>query len=356
MKDVYSAIKPVFHPEIVKAISEGTSHTLPPKLCHLMIANHCQQNCSFCSYRLDGNKNAVNFDDTVHIPFEKLMEIIDDLEEMGTKAVELTGGGEPLIYPNMKGLLERLSRSPLEVGLVSNGVAMIDRTADALYETNFLWGRISIDSGSPETYSKIRRVPEKQWDMAWDGVNRLISRRQDQVIGCGFVVTDENWGEVYDFIKIASEHGVDNVRISVAFTPKGADIITEDQVKSVTRQINKGKKEFESESFSIPGIFEERVDNLRLSPTQEYDFCGTKDILCVIEGSQNVYTCCSLAMMKEGMVGSVKNQRFKDLWESKANWRKNFNVRKRCKVVCLYESKNMEMIKLQKKPNHLNFV
>lgn len=482
---VYSTDKAVFHPDLVEAFSNHTSHLLSPKLVHLMIQNVCNQNCSFClvegtliftpqgnipiehirsgqevfgpdgqiatvgetskrnvqevieviidgrklyatkehplltsdgwkeagllqygdsttvrvskrglalrkidslrpikgnftvynfscspheayeangfivhncAYRMPGYKNSIGFDITKHIPIEKLLEIIDDFETMGVKAVEITGGGEPLVYPKLKQFLARLAQTGLEVGLVTNGTLMSQEIADLLYETNFQWARVSIDAGNEETYIKIRRVPVGHWDRAWNGVHRLMTRRTDQIIGCGFVVTPENYMEVFKFCELASNYNVDNVRISMAFTNKGADLLSQIQINEVHSQIKRAKNKFENENFSIPNVFKERVNNLQLSPTQDYDYCGTKDVICVIEGEQRVFTCCTLAGDPRGLMGNIKDKRFKVLWEEKADWRDKFDVRKRCQVVCLYEQRNKNMLRLMDKPKHINFI
>jgi len=356
MSDVYSTEKVNYHPELVEAFTKKESHKLMPTFVQLMMQNVCNQDCHFCSYRLSNWKNSEIFDKTKTIPWPKMKEILKDLVIMGVKAVELTGSGEPLAYPHKKDLLVALAKTNIEVSLVSNGTLLDATIADYLYDTKFVWARISIDSGCEKTYREIRRAPKGHWKKAWEAVDHLVARREDQVIGCGFVVTEENYSELYPFCELAKKHGVDNVRISLAFTPKGKNIITADQQKFVEEQIELAITDLEDDKFSIPNVFSDRVDNMHNSPVQDYDYCGMKDLLCVIEGESKVYTCCTLTGSPKGLIGSIADQTFLELWVKATDWRKKHDVKSRCDCFCLYEQRNKNILKLMDPPEHLNFI
>jgi len=358
-KNVYSTHKVNYHPQLVDAFKCQKSHHLNPIQVHLMPQNVCNQDCVFCSYRLSNWKNSEIFDTSKHIPWEKMEEILEDLYEMGTKAIEVTGGGEPLAYPHIDKLLERLASFGFEVGLVTNGTLLTEKRADLLFNTKLKWVRVSIDSGTPSTYAAVRRVRESHWEKAWAGIKRLVDRRQDQVIGIGYVVTPENHHEIYQGAENALEADVDNMRVSMAFTPAGDHLLNDEQVKHVMYQLNLFKADYKDHEtrFVLADLFEERLNNMKMSPVQDYDYCGTKDVLCVIEGECNVYTCCTLTGAPSGLIGSISgDKRFAELWAEKAEWRQRFNVRARCKCACLYEKRNHAMLDLMNPPDHLNFI
>lgn len=355
MKNIYSTNKVIYHPILVDAFVKRKSHKLNPHFVQLMPQNLCNQSCHFCSYRLENWHNSQEFNDRVHIPLDKMFEIINDLVNMSVKAVEITGGGEPLAYPYIKDILKSFAKTSIETSLVTNATLLTDEVADLLFKTNLKWVRVSIDSGSKETYCKVRRVKSFHWYRAWEGVKRLVERIQnsEQVIGLGYVITDQNWEEVLQFCKLAKQIGVHSVRISVAFTPKGSDILQKEEVESCKLLLNEAMK-LNTENFQITNLFSERLENQ--SHIQDYDYCGTKDLLCVIEGEQKVYTCCSLTGDPHGLVGSIKDKSFSQLWYEKSDWRKNFDVRKNCQCFCLYEKRNQTFLQLQNPPNHLNFI
>lgn len=103
---------------------------------HVQIAptNRCNANCSFCSY--------AGRDKSKEIPFAELKTAVEDFAALGTRAVTITGGGEPTLYPQFNALLELLQKNNIEVALTTNGlklsVAMLEKMR------SLRWMRISI--------------------------------------------------------------------------------------------------------------------------------------------------------------------------------------------------------------------
>ena len=50
------------------------------------------------------------------IPYEKCLEILDDCAEMGVKAIQITGGGEPSVHPDHTKIYQAVLRSRYGIG------------------------------------------------------------------------------------------------------------------------------------------------------------------------------------------------------------------------------------------------
>ena len=78
-----------------------------------------------------------------------------------------------------------------------------------------------------------------------------------------------------------------------------------------------------------------------------------------IAADSNVYTCCTLAYNKKGLIGSIKDQTFKQLWESeeRKTLYNNHKANIICNIPCMYKGKN-EFIEyvVKKDPKHINFI
>jgi radical SAM protein with 4Fe4S-binding SPASM domain len=74
---------------------------------------------------------------------------------------------------------------------------------------------------------------------------------------------------------------------------------------------------------------------------KEYDWCPYLQVLPVIGADLNIYPCQDKAYnLDEGLIGSIKNQSFKDFWfSSKENFFK-INPSKVCNHHCVANSKN----------------
>jgi MoaA/NifB/PqqE/SkfB family radical SAM enzyme len=219
--------------------------------------------------------------------------------------------------------------------------------AESFGYANWKWARVSIDAGNPEEYTKTRRIPEKHWNLAWKAVEKLANQRKDpeQRVGVGYVVDSTNWSGVYEGCRLAHEHGADNVRVSVAFTPQNLSRFPEGALELAGKQAQQAKLDFPG--IQVNDLVSERQGNI-LAEKQDYQYCAAKEVLCVVGGDQKVYHCCSLAFNPLGLIGSIEKQSFRKLWESSADLFKRHDARTKCPIPCLYESRNKRALELLK--------
>lgn len=358
MKNPYSTTKALFHPDVVQAFRDGHGHLLAPIQVHLMPQNHCNHDCHFCSYRLSNWKNSQLFNEQASIPLDKMRELLRELYQMGVKAIEVTGGGEPTIYPHWRAMIDIIGRLRFDLGLVTNGTGLTEeRVRQLVTQTNLKWVRVSIDAGNPRQYSRIRRVPERHWHKAWEAVAMLaeaMGSDDEHRLGVGYVVTGDNYDGIYGAAKMAYEAGADNMRISVAFTPEGDGLLTPEQLEVAHQGAREAQGAF-GEGLQVVDLIDERMANLSRTH-QDYGYCGTKDVLCVIEGECNVYTCCTLTGDPRGLLGSIKDKPFSEVWWGSQQARRDLNPCEVCTCACLYEERNRRMLDMMQAPLHVNFI
>lgn len=108
---------------------------------HMQInpTNVCNLNCSFCSCA-GRRKNEI-------LPLKTARYIIDRLALIGTRAVTITGGGEPLLYPEIHDLINEFLFNKIKVGLVTNGTQFCN--IDAVDLNKITWCRISHSDERP---------------------------------------------------------------------------------------------------------------------------------------------------------------------------------------------------------------
>lgn len=323
--------------------------TAPLISVHLMPQNTCNQRCSFCSYRLPDNKNSFKFDEGVHIPWPDMENLLADFVKMRVQGIEVTGGGEPLAYPHTEKLWEYLNGWEFATALVTNGTLIKDRAP--LLTKKMKWARVSIDSADTKTYAKMRRCPEAHHAKAWKAVELLREHAPDDPdfrLGVGFVLCNENIDQVIPFVERAKESGADNVRLSLCFSDQHLDYFDDkvalrmavgDSVTAVER--------FDSPEFRVHNLIPTRFWETN-HPEQDYVRCGTKDMLCVVEGECKVYTCCTFTGSVFGLYGKFTEhaEGFMGLWNDYKIWRREFDASKYCKCACLYRDRNLAMNEL----------
>jgi MoaA/NifB/PqqE/SkfB family radical SAM enzyme len=320
---------------------------------------------------VDGWKNRQLVDQRQYMDHDALMDLPGDLEAMGVQAVELTGGGEPLMHPGIESFLDDMAGRSLSLGLVTHGALVDAEMAHRIAACRWRWARVSIDAGKPETYCRVRRVRETQWHRAWAGVMNLADRRGDGVrVGVGFVVDADNWREVGACISRARDAGADNVRVSMAFTPYGLHRFTElpEMLDSIAEQVAEQR---ERGGIDIYDLVTERAGNIAAG-AQDYALCAWKEVGCVIGADLNIYACCSWAFNAAGLVTDFRERPFSEAWgspEARA-WRRRHDAREACPITCLYERRNKRAIELldmgasrredlrrhQSPPTHVEFI
>lgn len=346
--NAYATDKLAAHPDVLADLRAGGAGRLIS--VHLMPQNLCNHSCSFCSYRLDQNHNSEAFNEKASIPIGALDSLLADFYSMGVQGVEVTGGGEPLAYKHSDYLWRRLGFYGFATALVTNGSLMHD-AAPLICSTKLKWARVSIDSSTNRTHATMRRCPPDHFARAWRAVEQL--RRYAPAdpefrLGVGFVLCNENWKEVYGFVKMAKEHGADNVRLSATYSDQhlayfGPDVSLKDAEYASVQ----AKADFEDENFKVHNQIPTRLHEIE-HPFQDYERCTTKDVLCVVEGEGKVYTCCTFTGSNKGLMGNILTnpKGFRGVWEDNAAWRKSFNAKEYCTVSCLYRGRNLAMIDL----------
>lgn len=333
----YSPYKIVHHPEVLHRL-RNKEHIFPLQV-HLVPTNRCNQNCGFCAYRMHGYSSSQNFECRDQMETDKLLELIADLADGGCRAIQYTGGGEPLFHKDIDKALDLTFKRGLDVGMVTNGVLFNEKTLELM--ANSSWVRVSVDSFETGTYTGLRGVNEKQHEMMLSNVKKLSKiRSKNTILGIGFVVTKENYREVYQAARLFKEIGVDNIRISAAFTNHGFSYF-DGWFDEARDEVAKTHADLDDQSFTVFNLFNDRVKDL-FDGTQDYDFCPMKHLVPYVGADSNVYMCCMLAYNDKGLIGSIADRKFSEMWydDATVELMSSHSPRNDCRLPCMFESKN----------------
>ena len=102
---------------------------------HISPEGHCNLSCSYCSV----SRRKIN----ERIELSTIKNYVLTLKKFGLKAVILTGGGEPTLYPQFNELITWLAEQNLSVALITNGTN-INRVKPELWKI-FSWVRVSLN-------------------------------------------------------------------------------------------------------------------------------------------------------------------------------------------------------------------
>lgn len=354
---IYSQNKAAWHADRLADLRAGVA----PKPVHvqLILSDLCNQDCSFCAYRMSSGLSrelfgtAKTHNPNRMIPTAKATEIVLDCAELGVKAIQFTGGGEPTVHPAHLELFELAQRLGMETSLVTNGVKL-DPEHDAVL--GHTWIRVSVDAGDPETYAKVRRVPIGHWNKVWGNVRQLASAYAGR-LGIGFVVTPDNWKGIYSAAAIAKNAGAQNLRVGAVFSADGSDYYPTGLAELVQEQINEAKA-LDGDGFEVMDLFGRRIGDLDAGHPED-PRCGYQHFTWYVGGDLNLYRCCNVAYTTRGRVGSLQGRRLAELLGA----HEPFDARA-C-TACQFNGQNKAIAELVQigaarpsgdAPEHVNFV
>jgi MoaA/NifB/PqqE/SkfB family radical SAM enzyme len=126
----------------------------PPRLWGLYqieASLECTLDCVMCPWSALRPEKALMSMET----FQRIAAGFDQV-----RSVDLTGGGEPLLNPNLAEMVAMASQAGCQVGFSTNGFHLDQALAFELLEAGLDWISFSVDAATAKTYQQIRRGSE----------------------------------------------------------------------------------------------------------------------------------------------------------------------------------------------------
>lgn len=127
-----NTVKLFKHLDTLKNLQMGK---VVPIMIHMIPTHRCQMDCVHCCFKNRGDRN---FD----MPFDVLIKGVLQFYDLGTRSIEITGGGEPTLYPKVNEMLIFLHGLGLNIGFITNTVD----SQRVKYWDYCKWVRISLNT------------------------------------------------------------------------------------------------------------------------------------------------------------------------------------------------------------------
>lgn len=303
----------------------------PPVLIEVDPSNACNHACSFClsSYiHFEKFKGTETFSRAV-MPRDMLMNLCKDFVEMGVRAVNWTGGGEPTLNRHLKEAIEYCGSNGIKMGMFTNGT-LFDRwdLFDVLVD-NMTWVRISVDAGTKETYNGIRRAKGKQdWDKMVENVSKLIETNKAKGnkidIGVGYVISPDTYHEIVDFANFFKDFDLTycQYKPEIVIREDGGQQRDLEFWKDTVAPLLDEAKKILGSKFQLNGYKFEDLATDREKFGRNYKKCLGSQISPCIGADGHVYVCTNHRGWKEYSYGCLydvdlrgKTKTFKEIWK-----------------------------------------
>lgn len=356
MGNIYSRYKIFHYQEKLDSLPRSVGEIKPPVHIRIKPTNVCNHNCWYCAYRSDNLQLGQDMVERDYIPLEKMMEIIDDCAEMGVKAVTFSGGGEPLVYRYMKETVRALAAHNISFASLSNGSRLTGEVAE-LFAEHATWLRISIDGWDDASYARYRGVKEGEFSKVMRNLENFKRLGGKCLLGISLIIDKDNWRFMYDFVSLLKGIGVDTVKISPCIVSNDGyenDAYHMPFYEAAKELAKRTKRELEDSSFEVNDSYH----GAEIDFAKDYSWCPMLQMLPVIGADLNIYPCQDKAYnLQDGLLGSIKNQRFKEWWFSDKNKFFTIDPSRVCNHHCVANGKNKMILEyLDADKDHLGFV
>jgi len=266
----------------------------------LELTNRCNFRCGHC-YIPD-------FDLPDGLSTERIFRFLDELAEMGTLFLTLTGG-EPLLRKDWTDIARRARELGFQVMLLTNG-ALIDESAARLMAELALQVRVSFHGADPETFDRVsgRRG---SFEQVLESVRRLLTRGVD--VELTVPITSLNREAAAGVPILARELGLP-LRLYSALVPSKDGALTPLQLRLPEEEAVVFLDEPPA-ACHLPGEGQSHV-------LGDLPLCAAGVRYAAVSASGEVRACTVLP----GAAGNLNEQSFREIWEGSAWFKKLRNI------------------------------
>ena len=284
-----------------------------PRMAIIYVTYACNFSCEGClcrDYRFENS----------FMSLEQFKQVTLQLKKQGVKSIELCGGGEPLIHPDIKEMITYVTDTlHMSIGVMTNS-SMLNDHLSYLLATRANYVRTSFY--------------EERFDEVLEKVRKLIAIKEKvagrPVIGAKFLVTEDNQEFVMPHLK---------------------KIIAIPGFNYISLKARRGYgKAYDVSSLEeeIRQLGDDRI-HATLKDTRLCGHCWMTPIHTLIDPYGDVYICCYyMGRETEHRIGNVFEQPFSEIWGSQEHLNKLRSIDPaKCNVFdCRWHVYNQKMSEL----------
>jgi SynChlorMet cassette radical SAM/SPASM protein ScmF len=252
------------------------------------------------------------------LPVELFESIIQQGKPLGLSSVKLTGG-EPLLHPQIRELLDIVRKEDLGLTVETNGVLCTPELAKDLASCKGPFVSVSLDGADAETHEWMRGV-EGSFEAALQGVRNLVSAGlRPQVI---MSIVRRNKDQIERVVRLAESLGAGSVKFNlVQPTARGEAMHEHGETLTIEELVELGawvENHLSGSAkitlyYSHPAAF--RPMSKMFGDGQGCGICGILGILGVLANGS--YALCGIGeTVPELVFGHAARDRLEHIWHN----------------------------------------
>ena len=245
--------------------------------------------------------------------------ILRQAKAMKVSGVKLTGG-EPLLHPQIREILELVRTEGLRLTMETNGVLCTPEMAQCIAICGNPFVSVSLDGADPETHEWVRGV-SGSFELALEGIRNLVSYNiHPQII---MTVMRRNRNQMEAIVRLAEALSAESVKFNILQpTARGEKMHELGETLSIEELVETGRwvENTLSASTKIRVVYDHPVAFRPMSRmfgdnSSGCGVCGIFGIIGVLaDGS---YALCGIGeSVPEFVFGHAGRDRLEDVWEN----------------------------------------
>lgn len=187
-----------------------------PHKVHLYPTNRCNLRCPFCYQQLE----PYDYSDT--LSKEKWLNITEEICEMGTDVVRISGGGEPWLVPEKTLGMMKIVKDYDKTGrMTTNGTLIDEEKIEKIVDIGWDHMVFSVDGPDAETHD-FHRGMKGSFRKVVDTISKFNDIKEEKgkdkpSLEFGTALSVKNWDKSGEIIELAHDLGVDVITFEPLF-------------------------------------------------------------------------------------------------------------------------------------------
>ena len=180
-------LKLLAHPDRLLGIQTGDF--APPVLVDIdPVDGVCNLDCEWCCQAASRASRPTKF-----MSEETMRRLGPFSRDWGVKSWRIAGDSEPLLNKNINTLIASGAEAGIDMGLITNGVYLERITPESLERLD--WLGVSLDAGTPETWSRLKKSPAENFEKIQRAYEILIDPDKRREYDDTGTVDDDQYDE-----------------------------------------------------------------------------------------------------------------------------------------------------------------
>lgn len=337
-----------------------------PVTVEIDVCNLCNHRCPECTFSYLVNQSGDKLE------FHRALQLIDELANLGVKAVTFSGGGEPMLYGDyhLLQLVRRVRQRGMDAALITNGSHWSSAEFLSLCE----WIRVSLDAYDAATFNIFHGRDAHEFQQVVDNLRRMASTayhyRQHGLkcatLGVGGL-TDRHGVQRKDVMAMAEFisqfAGVDYLQFRPMVLNRTKDLSGgydgSGEIPELLDQIREAARVFDRDDFKVLASLDKYRALAEPDHQRHYDCCHASFLQACVGADAQVYICCHWQGEERQSLGDLNQQSFAEIWHSDRamELRQSLDPRTSCPPACRLHPQNLALEKWLSAPAiHQNFI